>query len=277
MKEHNNQKVNIPENSDMAKYQHYNVEDFEKMMVTEAAKTDGGYQIKLSELGNEGSGMTGIVPAELGFEPQAGMLAIWDGAHYMGADVNLSFYDAEGKSLFEMKRRDDKGWKKVTRTPNANISANSDMAKYQHKNVKDFEKMMVTEAAKTDGGYQIKLSELGREDSGMSGFVPAELGFEPKKGMLAVWDGAHYMGANVNLSFYDAEGKNLFEMKRRDDRGWEKVTGGKENASNCLARMRKKLAQKIDDKLDTNIANVELPKSVKKVEAWMSKSFDNER
>ena len=161
----------------------------------------------------------------------------------------------------------------------ANVLTNSDMAKYQHKNVDEIDRMMVTKASKTDGGYQIKLSELGKEDSGMSGFVPAELGFEPQEGMLAVWDGARYVGANVNLSFYDAEGKSLFEMKRRGNSGWKEVTTNEASsgkALNSLARMRK-LAQRIDDKLGTNLTDVELPKSVKKVEAWMSKSFDNER
>lgn len=269
------QKANVPANSDMANYQFVNTEYFDDMHVTRVSKTENGYDISLADIGKQ-TGLSGLVPAELGFEPKEGMLAVWDGMRKVGANVNLSFYDTEGKSLFEMRREGVSDWREVRRTPKVNIPENSYMANYQHKNVEEITRLMVTKASKTDDGYNIKLSELGKEDSGLTGFVPAELGFEPQKGMLAVWDGARYVGANVNLSFYDAEGKNLFEMQRHGTGKWRNVTG-KENPANTLARMRQKLAQKIDDKLGTNLTDVELPKSAKKIEAWMSKSFDNER
>lgn len=162
----------------------------------------------------------------------------------------------------------------------ADVPADSDMAKYSAKNfeynlVKHYH---ITNVKKRDDGYEITLSHINEKSGGLSGTVPAELGFEPKKGMLAIWDGGAHIGANVNLSFYDSQGKALFETRREGLGKWEKVDirQNTDNAltNNELAKARKKLAGKIDDKLGTNLSDIKLPKTIKNLEAKISKHFD---
>lgn len=167
----------------------------------------------------------------------------------------------------------------------ADVPADSDMAKYSAKNfeynlVKHYH---ITNVKKRDDGYEITLSHIKAKSGGLSGTVPAELGFEPKKGMLVIWDGGGRIGANVNLSFYDSQGKALFEARREGLGKWEKVDiqqntnnalANNALANNALAKARKKLAGKIDDKLGTNLSDIKLPKTIKNLEAKISKHFD---
>lgn len=167
---------------------------------------------------------------------------------------------------------------------NNNIPQNSDMDMYKPQNTSFLDFAHVTKVQKSESGYKIMLTPLDAEQGGLSGLVPDNMEFEPKEGMLAIWDGSHSLNANVNLSFYDAEGKRLFEMKRRGSKDWEKVyshTDSSQNlsqtAANSLARIRKHLAQDIDKEFGTKLSDVKLPKPIKKLEAVASKILGKER
>ena len=158
------------------------------------------------------------------------------------------------------------------------IPENSDMANYKSKNNSSPDKARVTNIKKTELGYEISLTPLSDQRGGLRGLVPHGMDFEPKEGMFAIWDGAHTVNANVNLSFYDEDGKRLFEMKRRGEKNWEKVYSHtnsaenlSENAANSLQRIRKHLAQDVDKEFGTKLSDVKLPKVVKKIEAVASK------
>ena len=54
----------------------------------------------------------------------------------------------------------------------------------------------------------------------------------------------------------------------------ENITNEEQNTTNRLAAARKRLAGKIDNKLGTNLSDIKLPKTIKNIEAKISKHFD---
>ncbi len=168
----------------------------------------------------------------------------------------------------------------------ANVPEQSDMAKYKAKNGKTYDEAHITNVKKEATGYTVTLSEIGKQQGGLVGSVPYELGFEPKKGMFAIWDGSRLIEDTVNLSFYDSDGEKLFEMKRKGLMNWKEVylnpklktpEERKKEIENGISQTRKRLAQKIDNILGTNISDVKVSKTIKKAEKKISQYIERVR
>ena len=90
----------IKENSDFKNYKNEFIPEGyepEKFVVKKVSGTNSGYCVEADMMNIPGIGRPFFVPNECEFEPQEGMIAIYDCLGYVDADQAITFYTPEGK------------------------------------------------------------------------------------------------------------------------------------------------------------------------------------